>query len=65
VQDEQRGNPGGPGAEWHAECAVLDGERFGRRVAPYAAPREWQGAQVGKSPERNESPDVLRLKNRK
>jgi hypothetical protein len=44
---------------------VLDGVEFGRRDAPYAAPREWQGAQVAGSPERDESPDVLRPKNRK
>ena len=65
MRDERRGNPGGPVAEWHAGCVVLGGERFGRRDAPYAAPREWQGAQVGGLPERDESPDVLRPKNRK
>ena len=44
---------------------MLDGERFGRRDVPYVALREWQGAQVGGSPERNESPNVRRPKNRK
>jgi hypothetical protein len=44
---------------------VLDGERFGRRDAPYDALREWQGAQVEGSPERDESPNVLRPRNRK
>ena len=44
---------------------MLDGERFGRRGAPYDALREWQGAQGGGSPERDEPPNVLRLNNRK
>ena len=44
---------------------MLDGQRFGRRDAPYDALREWQGAQVEGSPERNESPNGLRPRNRK
>jgi len=65
VRDGRRGSPDGPGAESHGGCVVLDGERFGRRDVPYVALREWQGAQVGGSPERNESPNVRRPKNRK
>src|SRR6516162_3635220 len=59
VQDERvvgrLANPGGSAAEWRARYAVLDGKRYERHVAQYAARHAGRSAPGGRWPEQHES----------